>query len=143
MTPATAESELATALEQAGLNLQALDPWEAWKVFKAFMRRGLEGGYDAACVQFAKDVTDPRQCSLFFIRQLSERDERGEDSPSWSLTLEFNYHSALFKPVEEIDVWTFDYPTLEEFASVVEGMPAFQAAVASQPRSSELSAGEL
>lgn len=143
MTVTTAEAELSAALERAGLDPAALDPWQAWKGFKAFLRRELEGGYDAAGVQIAKDESDPTRCSLSFIRQLSARDVGGYDAPFWSLVVEFHYHSSAFLPLDEVDVWTLDYPTLEEFASVVEGMPAFQAAVAATPIFSEVFAEDL
>lgn len=80
---------------------------------------------------------------MFFTRQLSERDSDGDDEPFWILTVEFHYDSDGFEPIADTEVWTFDYPTLEEFASVVEGLPAFQAAMAGRPKFTEVEAAEL
>lgn len=142
MTSDTAETELLRAFEQAGLSPETLDPWEAWKVFKSFLHRELKGGYDSAGFQIAKHTADGSESSMYFVRQLSERDEDGDDQPFWSIMVEFRYNRPSFEPVAEVDVWALDYRSLEEFASVVEGMPAFQAAIAGRPRYTEVSSGE-
>ena len=73
---------------------------------------------------------------------LSDRDNSGEDIPSWQLVTDLQYGTALL-PLSALEVWTLDCATLEEFAPVVEAAPQFQRAMALSPRRSEVYAGEL
>lgn len=136
MNPSTARHELEDLFVQSGLDLNALDPWEAWKLFKTFLRQPVDGGYDTAGVQLS--VSSDTQ-SLHLIRQLSRwnHDQADDDAPDdeviWMITVEFFYKSARLANSPELDIWSMDFRMLEEFASVVEGEPSFQAAMAARP----------
>ena len=136
MNALTARLELIQDLECARLNPAALDPWEAWKIFKGFLRRELEGGYDAANVQIALEPGG--MCLLSLTRTLSERDESGDDVLIWSLSMDFVYPATTAVELEELDIWLIDYPTVEEFAAVVEGEPSFQLLMAARPSSTSV-----
>jgi hypothetical protein len=81
--------------------------------------------------------------SLCLVRQFSARDPSGDDVPVWHVTVELRYEPAGFPDDLDLEVWTHDFPTLEEFASVVEGAPEFQVAMARRPKVTEVRAGEV
>jgi hypothetical protein len=51
MKVAHSEATLARTLPEAGLDLERLTPWPAWKVFKAFLHQEVDGVYDPASFQ--------------------------------------------------------------------------------------------
>jgi hypothetical protein len=118
------------SLDKAGLVEDSLDPWETWKLFKSFLKVPLRGGYDIAGVQFA---THPDSQGLYFIRQLCEHDEFEEDVPIWQMTVEFYYRNPNLERASDVDIWSPDFKTFEEFASLVEGEDAFQRAMSAIP----------
>jgi hypothetical protein len=128
------------SLDKAGLVPDMLDPWETWKLFKSFMRTPLGGGYDIAGVQFA---THPDTQGLYFIRQLSARDEFGEDVLVWQMTVELFYKNPNLERARDLDIWSLDFKTLEEFASVVEGEDTFQRAISAAPFVSDCRTDEV
>jgi hypothetical protein len=132
---------LQQSLRETGQALDSLDPWPAWRTFKAFLRRELEGGYDAAALQFLPTDPDPDlsdEASLVLVRQCTARASGGEDELVGRVVLEFRYAAQHFQHLPEVSVWTLDFPSLEEWASVVEGQPAFQEAMAREPLFSEV-----
>jgi hypothetical protein len=132
----SAQRELEAMFVQSGMAPNTLDPWEGWKVFKAFLRKPLGGGYDTAGVQL---VVNSDGQALHLIRQISRRsnerpmDDGPDDEIIWMLTVELRYRNARLAATPELDLWLMDFRTLEEFASVVEGEPSFQAAMAARP----------
>jgi hypothetical protein len=145
MLPAQAEPELVTRLNAAGLSPEALDPWEAWKVFKQYLHTEVNGVHDAASFQFGRFPDDGGEGESFyatFVRQFS-RWEGKEDAPVRRVVVELRYGLDQIRPTVPAEVWTHDFPTLEEFASVVEGLPQFQAAMNLSPRHTEVYGEEL
>ena len=132
-------SELRLALTQSAQAPEALDPWPAWKTFKAFLRREVEDGYDAAAIQFdifPDDSLDGHEANLFLVRQFSEREGppgAEQDELIGRVVVELAYPPAPFQHFTRTAIWTHDFPTLEEWASVVEAHPAFQTAMARSP----------
>jgi hypothetical protein len=52
--------------------------------------------------------------------------------------VELRYSAAYFQAFAPEELWTLDFPTLEEWASVVEGTACFQEAMARQPLFTEV-----
>jgi hypothetical protein len=145
MLPAQAEPELVTRLTAAGLAPESLDPWEAWKVFKRYLHAEVDGVYDAAafqCGRFPDDGSDTESFYATFVRQFS-RWEGGRDEPVRRVVLELRYGVGDIRPDLAREVWTHDFPTLEEFASVVEGLPQFQSAMSVRPKHTAVYGEEL
>ena len=115
--------QLCEHLSSLALDPEHLDPWLGWKAFKEFLKREVADVYDAAAVQFLPEGDGG---SMFFVRQFTERANQDDDAPDvlvGCLIVQLQYEA---QHVPEDEVWTLDYPTLEEWASVVEGLPAFQ-----------------
>jgi hypothetical protein len=144
MNVALAEQELLRRLVVAGLDPDVLDPWEAWKIFKDYLRSPVEGVYDAAamlCRRFPNNEGG-EDFYLSFVRQFS-RWEGKEDAPLRRVVVDFRFDAGAFNDQARAEVWTHDFPTLAEFASVVEGMPQFQAAINARPRATDIWSEEL
>ena len=144
MKPAYSEADLLARLQAAGLNPQALDPWETWKVFKKYLEAEVEGVYDAGSVQcgsFENEAGGNDFC-LFFVRQFSQR-EGLDDAPLGRVIIELAYDVSTIRPAAAAEAWTHDYRTLSEFATVVEGLPQFQSALNAHPKATDVYQEEL
>lgn len=111
-------------LTSQSLDPDHLDPWSGWQAFKGFLRHEVGGVYDAAAIQFQPETDGG---SMFFVRQFTEREDKSTDADDvllGRLIVEFQYDAL---QVSEEEIWTLDYPTLEDWASVVEGGSTFQA----------------
>jgi len=143
MTPAQSEGVLLKRLTKAELNPDALDLWEGWRVFKAFCAQEVEGVYDAASFQsgrFEVEEGGERICASI-IRQFSERDgDRDEGVRRVVMAFEYSPESAVDASAE---VWTHDFESFAEFASVVEGLGQFQSLLNRQPLRTEVYSEEL
>jgi len=126
----------------SGQSLEHLDPWQAWKAFKHSLHTAVTDGYDAAALQFAPGSLNPaapEEARLFLIRQFTERDPAdGEDQLLGRVVVELLYPAEQFRRFEPVDLWSLDFPTLEEWATIVEGLPPFQEAMAREPSGSEV-----
>lgn len=133
---------LQQALQASGQALDRLDPWEAWRDFKAFLQREVEDARDVGSMQFLPldpDDDEADEACLFLVRQFSERTPgTGADEPIGRVVLELRFAATHFQALQATDLWTLDFPTLEEWASVVEGQPAFQEAMARTPLFTEV-----
>jgi|GEM_PF-2009182 len=133
---------LQKTLQESGQALDHLEPWEAWKTFKQFLRSEVHDGYDAASLQFVPlepDGDPDDEASLLLVRQYTERDATtGEDDLIGRVVLELRYAAKHFLEFQPVEVWTLDFPTLDEWASVVEGMPCFQEGMAREPLFTEV-----
>jgi len=132
---------LQTALQETGQALNRLEPWEAWRTFKRFLHQEVEDGYDAASFQFLPSDPDPEladEAGIFLVRQFTARAPGGEDELIGRVVLELRYAAGHFQALPPVELWTLDFPTLEEWASVVEGQPCFQEAMARVPLFSEV-----
>jgi hypothetical protein len=135
-----ASHELNEALEAAGLTPTRLDPWEAWKVFKAFCRREVEAVYDCPAVHFTLDPlpeAGDRMAHILLVRQFSrwEKDASGEwaDTSLGRVVVDLTYPARQLGLRKETELWSMDFRTLEEFDSVVEGNDFFQAGLSHEP----------
>ncbi len=140
-----AEAELVRRLEVAGLDRHALDPWEAWKIFKSYLHIPIDGDlYDAAsfqgdCVMTDVDAAD---FSAYFVRQFS-RWEGEEDAGLRRVVIELAYGPIPGHAPETCTVWTHDFPSLAEFATVVEAQPTFQSAMNARPQRTDVYAEDI
>ena len=140
-----ADLELLRRLEAAGLDPSALDPWEAWKVFKAYLRVPVaEDLYDSASFQCDRldDLPEGSDFSAYFVRQFSRWEAR-RDTGIRRVVIEFSYGPLSNQPTDATEVWTHVFPTLEEFASVVEAQPQFQTVINSRPRRTDVYDDEI
>ena len=133
MKPLDARRRLEEQFESAHLDAHRLEPWAAWKTFKEFLKTEVEGAYDAAAVQL-QGGDGEQGVRMFLVRQFTVRDDLDSDADDellGRLIVEFQYE--LGGLAEERDVWTLDYRTLEEWATVVEGEPSFQTLINREP----------
>ena len=130
MKPLETRQRFRMQLEDLGLDPNHLDPWSGWGAFKEFLKQEVGGSYDAASVQVRPEDA---ATSMFFVRQFTRRESASTDAADvliGRLIVEFHYDS---RRVPEPEVWTHDYPRLEEWAAVVEGEPWFQVLVNQEP----------
>ncbi len=95
----------------------------------------VEDVYDAGAVQF--HIEDEGQ-SMFFVRQFTHRADNTTDAKDvllGRLIVEFQYEA---RECPEQEIWTLDYPSLEEWASVVEGEPTFQTLINLAPKATDV-----
>lgn len=130
------EVELRRQLVSARLDPDQLQPWPAWKIFRAFVHREVEDIYDAVSFQYiaSDDEAESESPTMFWVRQFTERNAAtGEDELVGSLIVEFQYAPDTVPPNDDAEVWSLDYPDLEQWSSVVEGLPQFQDAINREP----------
>jgi hypothetical protein len=130
MKPLETRRRFRAQLDMLRLDPDHLDPWSGWRAFKEFLKQEVEGSYDAASVQVRPedDAT-----SMFFMRQFTRREDGSSDAADvllGRLIVELQYDS---RQLAEQEVWTLDYPGLEEWAAVVEGERWFQALINQEP----------
>ncbi len=130
--------ELQQRLEGAGLDPAHLDPWEAWKVFKQWLCVPVPGvEYDAASVQTYKASEAGDAATMFLVRQFTCR-EGPTDRLIGRVVVEFEYAPEMHADLPETAVWTHDFPSLAEFAAVVEAQVPFQHACNARPTASDV-----
>lgn len=138
------EARLTTMLEEAALDPAHLDVWEAWKVFKAFVREPVEADDEGITAQATRVTTTDGLDLVYlnFIRQFTTVEET-EDTPVGYVGLELAYEWSDLKLAQDIELWSYDFPQLEDFMAQVEQLPIFHQAAALRPLESEVVAGEL
>lgn len=128
---------LRQSLEAAGYSMDQLEPWEAWKAFKEWLRLEIVDGLDTASVQFLPQDPDDDpgdEAVLAFVRQFTQRQDCGEaDELIGRVVLELRYPAAKLSAHAPFETWSLDFPLLEEWVSVVEGIPGFQHAMSLTP----------
>ena len=135
MEPIETRQRFLANLKELGLDPDHLDPWSGWQAFKEFLKLEVWDFYDAASVQVRPEGS--AGC-MFFVRQFTQRDDgssHAADVLMGRLIVEFQFDS---RAVPEQEVWTLDYPTLTEWAAVIEGEPWFQALVNQEPTFSDV-----
>jgi hypothetical protein len=128
--------ELRRQLVSARLDPDRLQPWPAWKVFKDFARREVGDVYDVVSFQFSVSDTESgaEAPTMFWVRQFTERHpDSEEDELLGSLIVEFQYGPLDLRSQDDAEIWSLDFPDLDQWASVVEGLPQFQDALNGQP----------
>jgi hypothetical protein len=126
-------------LTAQGLDADRLEPWPTWKLFKSFLQQEISGVYDGASFQCEHDLAPGGEVHFFvdFVRQFTTR-AGGEgtetvDQPIGRLVVEFEYPPLPVPTDLPAEVWTLDFPSDHAWASVVEGLPGFQEAMARVP----------
>jgi hypothetical protein len=130
MNPRETRQRFRAQLKDLHLDPDHLDPWSGWRAFKEFLKQEVPDAYDAAAVQ-VRPLDDGT--SMFFVRQFTHREDASSEAADvlvGRLIVEFHYDS---RHLPEEELWTLDYPTLEEWAAVVEGERSFQALVNQEP----------
>ena len=143
MRIAAALPELRATFAASAQAPEALVPWTAWRTFKQFLQREVEDGYDAASVQWGHFPTPDgtgEEAVLYLVRQFSERADPDAEADELlgRVVVELRFRPQVMAAGAAGDLWTLDFPSLAEWASVVEGTGAFQDAMAAQPMATEL-----
>src|ERR1041385_9025914 len=138
-----AEDRLGAMLEAAALDQGHLDVWEAWKVFKAFAREPVDADGEGIAVQATRDTTPDgdERVYLSFVRQFTAI-EGEESAPVRFAGLELVFDAADHQLTKDVDIWSYDYPSIQDFAASVEQAPAFQRAAALRPLETSVIGGE-
>lgn len=138
------EAELRRQLIAAGLDLEHLEPWEAWKGFKRFLATPMAIDDEGISVQCRREeVADGEfMVSMQWIRQFAAV-EAGIDVPVRYVGIEFGYRPSDLPLNGNIELWSYDFPALADFAANVEGLDAFQRALNVPPVFTELISGEV
>jgi hypothetical protein len=138
-----ASQDLDRRLRAAGLDPDRLEPWPAWKVFKAYAREVTSADADVMYVQLGlRDPTD-ELLHVTFVRHFELVDDEGELHPVREVVCDLGYDPATDLAGGELELCSGDFPTLEAFIATVEGEPCFQAAMAREPVGSLVSFSEL
>jgi hypothetical protein len=143
MRSVEAGDHLYALLHRAGLDAAHLDVWEAWKVFKAFVREPSDSPEDGITVQ-AVSVRDPGGADRVYLRSLRQFSvlEAEEDTPVGYVGLEFAFAGQDMTLSEDLELWSYDFPSLADFAATVEQHPVFQRALVTRPMETEVIIGE-
>ncbi len=138
------ESVLRGMLADAKLEPDRLEPWPAWKVFKAFLQRAVECEGDAASFQCRPEQDDvgEQRFLVQFLRQCSATED-GTDTPVSGVGIEFAYTLEHFPAADDREVWSYEFPSLADFAAHVEALAQFQAAMNERPLTTEVWMGEV
>jgi hypothetical protein len=139
-------SALVRALSIAGLDPDRLEPWPAWKVFKAQLREAVTDGEDAAYVTFGEDRQRDGFSHLILVRQLASwepkllsrtphPDDQGEGEDLnvvRELVVDFAYDELAFDLEGGRELACGDFETLEDFFAAVESRADFQHAMSAE-----------
>lgn len=127
-------SELFTA---AGLTPDSLEPWPAWKAFKAFAREAVEDALDDCVVQYGiyEDATGVDLAYLYLAREFSDDSNDGE--PATHLVCELTFEATAL-PVPAGEFWTQDASSFSAFVDRVEADPGFQTLMNARPVASSV-----
>ncbi len=119
-----------------GLAPESLEPWEAWKIFKAYLRVPVDGPADDALVQYGRyDDADgaPRSHLYLLVREfsmpeLSEAESPFEEGgePLTHVVCDLIYESGALAPRVPVEFWTQDTQSLTAFIDAVEADQGFQ-----------------
>jgi len=139
-----AEARLTEMVEQSALDPAHLDIWEGWKVFKAFVREPVPTEDEGITAQATRVTTTDGLDLVYlnFIRQFTALEETG-DTPVGYVGMEFAFEWTDLKLGDDIEVWSYDFPTFEDFAAHVEQLPAFHQAAAVRALESDIVSGEV
>jgi hypothetical protein len=138
------ESRLAALVEGAGLDPVHLDPWEGWKLFKAFAREAVVADDEGVTVQATRLRSDDG-LDLVFVSLLRQFTAVEDDlqTPIWYVGLELAYRSEDLPLAADAELWSYDFADLTAFTSEVELRPWFQRALALRPVETEIVSGEI
>jgi len=138
------ESRLTALVESAGLDPGHLDPWEGWKLFKAFARETVVADDESVTVQ-ATRLKSSDGLDLVFVsmlRQFTAAEDHAQ-TPVWYVGLELAYESEELSLAADAELWSYDFADLTAFTSEVELQAWFQQALAVRPVETEIVSGEI
>jgi hypothetical protein len=140
-------NEAGPALEQqlraAGLDPDRLDPWPAWKVFKAYARQPARCDADILYVQLGMRDPVDELLHVTFIRHLEMSDAEGELEPVREIVCDLGYDLEPEASEAELELSSGAFGSLEDFFAAIEAHDVFQHAMASEPAGSLVSWSEL
>jgi hypothetical protein len=116
-----------------------LEPWPTWKAFKAFLQREVTGVCDTVSFQCEHQIAEGESARflVYLVRQFTERaggeETNGDDELVGRLVVELQYPRVPPGAGSSVEVWALDFPNNTDWASVVEGLPDFQEAMARAP----------
>ena len=130
-------------MRAAGLDPDRLEPWEAWRVFKAYARIPAACDGEAIFVQIG--IRDPADefLHLTFVRQLALADADGELEAVREVICDLGYDVAPGVPDSGAELMDADFPDFAAFVAAVEARPDFQAAMVREPAGSLVTWSEL
>jgi hypothetical protein len=138
--------ELLRSLHAVGLDVDRLEPWPAWKAFKAYLRRPDVPTEHAAYVEFGVNRQHDDFWHLTFVLQLAawepkltgptaHLDDQGT-TPELNVVREVVIDLA-YEPNDTFDATarelaSGEFPSVDVFISAVESQASFQAAMAAE-----------
>ncbi len=130
------QSSLEQSLTEAGLDPDRLEPWGAWRVFKAFARTPVSDcDLDACQLTLGRAATDDGFIHLVFSRHLAIADDEEFDVVA-EVHVDLGYDPEPALDLEPIELHDADYPSFADFVAAVEAHPAVQAAFVKEPAGS-------
>ena len=107
---------------------------EGWAAFKNFLAFPTVIGDDGGTFQVCPAEEDPLVFDVFIGRQLSERRRSQLSEVDYEDTriVGINFVLEAPDPVDELEVWSKDFPDLSTFFGHVENTSAFHAALSAQ-----------
>ena len=139
-----AEERLSAMLAAAGLAEERLDVREAWKVFKGFVKEPVDADGEGIAIEATREETPEGEKLVYltFFRQFTTI-QGDVNEPSRYIGIEFVFDQLDLPLEDEVEIWSYDFSTLTEFAASVEGSPAFRLATAHRPLESSIVGGEI
>lgn len=139
-----AEERLSAMLAAAGLAEERLDVWEAWKVFKAFVKEPVDADGEGVAIEATREENwnGEKLVYLTIFRQFTEIDE-DMSTPVRFAGIEFVFDQADVPLEREFEIWSYDHPTWGEFVARVEETEAFQRAAAHRVLESSIVGGDI
>ncbi len=137
------------ALEAAGLDPDALEPWEAWRCFKQFARTPVPAAdATAAVVELDQTPGDDGLHHLRFVRYFGLLTADGapddEPEPVFAVECALGYEPEPGRaPVPAFELADADYASFDAFVAAVEGEPAIQSLWPHVPAGSQVRWYEL
>jgi hypothetical protein len=138
--------ELLRTLRAAGLDPDRLEPWAAWKAFKACLRRPSLPAEHAAYVEFGVNRQRDDFWHLTFVLQLAaweakltgptaHLDDQGttpELNVVREIVIDLAYESSDMLAAKPRELASGEFSTLDDFIAAVESEPCFQSAMSAE-----------
>ena len=139
-----AEERLSAMLAAAGLAEERLDLWEAWKIFKAFLKEPVDADGEGSALEVTFEDT-PEGEELVYLtvfRQFTEIDDE-MSIPVEFAGIEFVFAQADLPLEREFEIWSYDFPTHADFIAQIEGSETFQRATTHRALETSVVGGDI